>query len=386
MIKSGGGLLITKVEASTSQKVINLENSEQNIWTGNIDRNDEDIYPLTLTAFNDFGNQSSISKVFNFNTGYVSKGISGNDGTFQTNPIITQTLEAKYKCFGIRIIFAGNLPKKFLIRTYSDGILNETITISSNIAKNFEFPHEFQEFDKMEIEFVETAVPNNRIQIDYISFGAETDYTVRYDDLYSTPVGIQLEKTKVLNTSRSIYTKSQAAEELTSDTFTYEGENLIYYFSDPCYGYIASITQGSGSVTIVRSGAYFIELSISNALIGSEIQISITGYKYSITESLYSIDVNNRGSDITWSNPLISDYEQCKKVCEWIADYLASQIEYELDFRGDPALDCGDTIFQENKYVEDLNVVIEEHQMTFNGGINGALRTRRKERVARTEN
>ena len=35
--------------------------------------------------------------------GYVSEQISGSDGLFTENPIITRTLEAKYKCFGLRI-------------------------------------------------------------------------------------------------------------------------------------------------------------------------------------------------------------------------------------------------------------------------------------------
>ena len=238
----------------------------------------------------------------------------------------------------------------------------------------------------MEIEFVETQVPNNRILIDYISFGAETDYTVRYDDLYSTPTGTQLEKVKNLDVSRQVYSPGAEDEELTSDTLTYDGENHIYYFSDPCYGYVANITQGAGSVSIVSSGAYFVEVEFSNVPVGDEIKITITGRKYNVSESIHTVNINNRGNDTEWSNPLISDYEHCKDVAEWVADYLASGIEYELDFRGEPALDCGDTIFQENKYVDDLKVVIEEHQMTFNGTIDGALRTRRKERVARAKN
>ena len=41
------------------------------------------------------------------------------------------------------------------------------------------------------------------------------------------------------------------------------------------------------------------------------------------------------------------------------------------------------TIYQENRYVENLKTVIEEHQLEFNGAIKGSLRTRRKERVDR---
>lgn len=320
-------------------------------------------------------------------TGYVSEQISGSDGLFTENPIITRTLEAKYKCFGLRIFFTGNLPKKFIIRTYADGTLNDTVEITSNIAKNYELSYSFQEFDKMEIEFVETEVPNNRIQIDYISFGAETNYTVEYDDQYTTPTGTQLEKIKQLKTSRKIYTKSNTQEELANDKVVYAGENVLYYFSDACYGYSVSLEEeSSGSVSIVSSGAYYVEIAFSGVSVDTEVRFSITGYKYNVSTAYYSVDINNRGSDKQWDNPLISDEEHCKDVCQWLADYYASGVEYQLDYRGDPALDTGDTIFQENKYVDDLKVVIEEIQQSFNGAIRGALRTRRKERVDRAKN
>lgn len=320
--------------------------------------------------------------------GYVSAQISGEDGLFTTNPVITRTLEAKYKCFGLKIVFTGNLPKKFLIKTYVGNVLNETVAITDNIVHNYDLAYEFKEFDKMELEFVETEVPNNRIQIDYISFGAETDYTIEYDDLYSTPVGTQLDKVKNLNVSRILYSESSADEELTSDTFIYEGTNAFYYFSDACYGYAAVIDDGESgqSASVVSSGAYYVEIGLNGVDIGAEVKISVAGRKYNASKSTYTMAINNRGSDVTWENPLISDHAHCKDVCEWVADYLASGIEYELDCRGEPALDVGDTVFQENKYDPDLKVVVEESHISFNGGIKGALRTRRKERVDRAKN
>lgn len=317
-------------------------------------------------------------------TGYVSGKISGDDCTFLENPIITYKLESTYTCYGIQIRFDGEIPSEFVVRTYSSDILLDTLTVSSGITEIYETTYQFSGFDKMEIEFTKTKEPNNRIHIDYIKFGEETDYTVDYDDLFSTPTGTQLEKIKNLNVSREIYSPGSEDEELTNDTLEYDGENHIYYFSDPCYGYSASITEGKGIVSIVSSGAYYVELGFSGGETGSEIKFTVTGKKYNVSESMYSVAINNRGTDTTWDNPLISDYSHCKDVAEWVADYLSSGIEYELDYRGEPAIDCGDTIFQENKYVDDLKTIVEEHQLTFNGGIDGALRTRRKERVDRT--
>lgn len=378
--------MITKVEATTNEETIDLDNTDQDTWEGDVERNETEVYPFEITAYSDSGNTATIEKTFSFGTGYISEAVSDENGIFNENPIVTLILEAKYKCFGINIKFSGNLPKEFIIHTYADGSETENVMVASNISKNFEFPYEFREFDKMEIEFLKTEIPNNRILIDYISLGAETDYTIRYDDLYSTPNGIQLEKVKDLNVSRQIYSPGAEDENLTSDTLIYDGEKHIYYFSSPCYGYVVNITQGAGSVSITSSGAYFVELEFSNVPVGEEIKFTVTGRKYNVSESLYTVNINNRGNNTEWSNPIISDYEHCKDVAEWVANYLASGIEYELDFRGEPALDCGDTIFQENKYVDDLKVVIEEHNMTFNGTIDGALRTRRKEHVARAEN
>lgn len=380
--------MIKRVSGKIEENSVELQKKSGDLWEISTPRTEDDIYEVEITAYDDAGNTAYTARTFNFNTGYVSSWLSNATGHFSTNPVLRLVLEATYKCFGIRIDFSGNLPSEFYIKVYSSGNLKETLFINSGIEKKYKLYHEFEEFDVIEFEFTKTSVPNNRIQIDYISFGDETDYIVEYDDLYSTPTGTQLEKVKNLDVSRQIYSPGAEDEELTSDTLTYDGVNHIYYFSDPCYGYSASITEGSGSVSIKSSGAYFVELEFDGVSVGNEVKFTVTGRKYNVSESIYTVGINNRGNDTEWSNPLISDYEHCKDVAEWVADYLASGIEYELDFRGEPALDCGDTIFQENKYVDDLKVVIEEHQMTFNSGgfIDGALRTRRKERVDRAEN
>lgn len=321
-------------------------------------------------------------------TGYISASISDENGRFDVNPMLTRTLEAKYKAYGIMINFSGNLPKKIVIRTYADDVLNNTLTITSRIEQSTEIDYDFPEYDRLEIEFPETK-PNSRIHIDYLSLGAETSYSLEYDDLYSTPVGTQLEKIKNVKVSRSLYSKSATKEDLTSETITYSGENQIYYLNDPCYGYSVAISNAkSGQIAkIVSSGAYYVEVAFSGVKTGENIEVSITGYKYNVATSYYSQPVHNRGTEKEWKNPLISFDDHCQEVAKWLADYFASGIEYELDYRGEPAIDCGDVIGQENKYDPDLKTIVEQSQITFKSGLlGGGLRTRRKEYVARTKN
>ena len=152
------------------------------------------------------GKSLFLKRVGVLNSGYVSAAISKDDGTFTQNPVITRTLEAKYKSYGLFIEFGNILPKKFIIRTYADNVLNDTLVISSGIVQEFEIQYDFKEYDKMEIEFTEMP-SNSRVHVNYISIGSETAYKIEYDDLYSTPIGTQLDKVKNIKVARYLYSK-----------------------------------------------------------------------------------------------------------------------------------------------------------------------------------
>lgn len=334
------------------------------------------------------GKSLFLKRVGVLNSGYVSAAISKDDGTFTQNPVITRTLEAKYKSYGLFIEFGNILPKKFIIRTYADNVLNDTLVISSGIVQEFEIQYDFKEYDKMEIEFTEMP-SNSRVHVNYISIGSETAYKIEYDDLYSTPIGTQLDKVKNIKVARYLYSKGNTLDELVSETFTYEGNSSIYYVSEPSYGYVASIQNGKSgqSASIVSSGAYYVEIALSGVSVGVEVSISVRGYKYNISTAYTVQSVNNRGNDKEWNNPLISDLEHSRELAEWVGDYYSSGIEYELDYRGEPAIDCGDTIRQENKYDSSLQAVVEESQISYDAGaLSGGLRTRRKGNVERAKN
>lgn len=384
----GENEMITDVKAKVENNPVNLNREDTSVWTSQIQRTDNELYFVEVAAYDDAGNVTRFENTYNFNTGYVSAQICNENGIFSQHPMITLTLETSYKCFGINLLFAGNLPKRFLVKTYSNNKINSTTDISGQIIEDYILNKEFPEFDKMEIEFIEMSVPNSRVYVDYISLGPETNYTLSYDDLYDTPIGTQLDKIKNVNVVRSIYTTSEILEELTSDTLKYDGENHTYYFSEACYGYEASIDEpvSGESIVIESCGAYFVTVSFIGVDIGTEIKFSVSGHKYNVSTAYRYKEVNSRGNDKEWNNPLISEVEHGDRVAEWLADYFASGIEYTLNHRGEPALDTGDTIFQENKYEPQLKTYIEETQTSFDGTIRGALVTRRKARVDRTKN
>lgn len=323
------------------------------------------------------GSMLFLKKSGKSNCGYISSQISGSACAFSTNPVITRTFETKYRIYMLPIKFQDNVVSDFVIRSYADGVLVDTFNIEGNEELYVEVLHDFPEFDEIQIEFTKTKMPYSRVKIDYIAPGSETDYHIEYDDLFSMPTCTQLEKIKNLKVSRTMFSKSQTQEELTSDTVIFEGENLLYFFNDPCFGYSVSI-DASGTASIVGSGCYYIEVALSGVASGTEVTISIKGYKYNQSIAYYTKTISNRGSDKEWNNPIISEAGHVQKVADWISMYYASQVEYDLDFRGEPALDVGDTVFQEDDYNDKKKTMVEESRLKFDGTIKGELKTRRK--------
>lgn len=213
----------------------------------------------------------------------------------------------------------------------------------------------------------------------------DTGYRVEYDDLFKMPVGTQIEKIKNLKVSRTMLSRSTNLEVLVTDTVYYEGGNLIYYFDSPCYVHTIDVDKNV-SVNIVDSGSYFIEFNVEGLEPNFTMNISINGYWYNSSTAYQSVLINETGNDKEWNNPLISDADHAKNVSEWLAGYFASDVEYDIDFRGDPVIDVGDTITQDNKYNENLEVVIEEIQLKFEQSISSSLKTRRKKNVVRAKN
>lgn len=109
---------------------------------------------------------------------------------------------------------------------------------------------------------------------------------------------------------------------------------------------------------------------------------SLSAINDDLPESEFSITLNNDEQIFNVDNPAseINFLESGQRM-----NVVMGYIQYELDYRGEPAIDCGDTIGQENKYDPDLKTIVEESQITFNAGLlGGGLITRRKECVART--
>lgn len=313
------------------------------------------------------------------NTGYVSEAVAGDNGLFADNPTVGITMEAAYKCFGLTLEFGQNCPDTVVFHAYYNGALQEDYMVSG-LTQTYVVSHEFPEFDFLELEFVR-GCPNNRVILDSITFGDSTDYILEYGvELTKTPKGTQLDRVRELQVVRTIYNLStEDTKELVRETITVTDQDNQYtfYLSNASYDLsVALIEPSEGqTATIIGSSAYYATVELTG--IAGATEVAVMGKEYLITQTKVSRQLNPTGSLETWENPLVSDGAHAANLADWIGDYLKSDREYDLQYRGEPRMDANDIAFLENKYVPDLLIRVTDHTLKFNGGLSGTIKARR---------
>lgn len=309
-------------------------------------------------------------------TGYVSKEISGANGTFTKNPVVTITMEAIRAYYGLKLVFGTALPAAFTIRTYKGGepvneypVEKDEISITSIILRDFD------DFDVMKIEFTKTAEPYNRIVLNYFSLSDVVDFTMNRRDMTSSPKAIKQELIKEVIVPCYTYQENNREENLVyEDIDVVAGEVETYYIQDPSYGYKVKLDEIEGKATVVAWSNYFVTIKFN---VTGSFKLEVQGYRYKIVEKYATVSLNARGKTVKWKNPLISNTTMANELAAWLADYYTAGIEYEYDTRGNPELDATDIVYQENEFHDGMRVNIYRHTVNFKQAFSGRVTARR---------
>lgn len=309
-------------------------------------------------------------------TGYVSKEISGANGTFTKNPVVTITMEAIRAYYGLKLVFGTALPAAFTIRTYKGGepvneypVEKDEINITSIILRDFD------DFDVMKIEFTKTAEPYNRIVLNYFSLSDVVDFTMNRRDMTSSPKAIKQELIKEVIVPCYTYQENNREENLVyEDIDVVAGEVETYYIQDPSYGYKVKLDEVEGKATVVAWSNYFVTIKFN---VTGSFKLEVQGYRYKIVEKYATVSLNARGKTVKWKNPMISNITMANELAAWLADYYTAGIEYEYDTRGNPELDATDIVYQENEFHDGMRVNIYRHTVNFKQAFSGRVTARR---------
>lgn len=309
-------------------------------------------------------------------TGYVSKEISGANGTFTKNPVVTITMEAIRAYYGLKLVFGTALPAAFTIRTYKGGEpVNEYPVEKDEISTTSIILRDFDDFDVMKIEFTKTAEPYNRIVLNYFSLSDVVDFTMNRRDMTSSPKAIKQELIKEVIVPCYTYQENNREENLVyEDIDVVAGEVETYYIQDPSYGYKVKLDEVEGKATVVAWSNYFVTIKFN---VTGSFKLEVQGYRYKVVEKYATVSLNARGKTVKWKNPLISNTMMANELAAWLADYYTAGIEYEYDTRGNPELDATDIVYQENEFHDGMRVNIYRHTVNFKQAFSGRVTARR---------
>ena len=310
------------------------------------------------------------------NTGYVSAEISNEQCEFEKNPKVTIRQEVACMYYGARFTFGQSLPSAFIIRTYNNGELVNTVEVGENEISKVTVVHtELDDFDTMEVEFTKTAEPQNRIVLNNFSFSDMTEFTMTKNDMTSSPKAIKQELVKEVIVPAYSYQNGVKEESLISEEVTVAvGDITTFFVGEPSYNYRAVVDEDASGVTILEWGNYYIKVQFN---VAGTYRLEIFGYRYKIVEKYAVKSLNNRGKTIKWENPLVSDIAMATDLAEWLGDYYASGIEYEYNTRGNPELDVNDIIYQENEFHDNMKVTIYRQTLNFDQSFSGKVTARR---------
>lgn len=313
---------------------------------------------------------------------YVSINTADAAGNFDVNPIITISLESEYSFNNLSIMFGNVKPDNFIIRKYRNGEMLASIDVGEVDTKMVVY-HNFIDVDKLEIEFTKASA-YNRVHVQKIAFGDETDYELTYDLLMEAPTGKKLEKIKDLTVCRSVYTKGIQSKDLVSEevvmdsavkTFEFKFSKPVHDMSVQCY--VGDTTTDFGAF-IEESGSYWCKVRINTPpSSATTVKIVIVGYEFGISPVYQTTRLNTAGATKKWENPLISTKEQAEELLEWIGTHYLAENEYDLKYRGEPALDANDLVFLESKYEENMMIRIESLKLKYKGSMSGEITGRR---------
>lgn len=211
-------------------------------------------------------------------------------------------------------------------------------------------------------------------KLDYSSI--PNTFRMSKQDMKSYPVASKNEAVKDIVVEYQSWFQNASEINLMSEELTVEAnEERTYYFVEPCYDFKIKVDGVDLTSTILQdSGDYYVSLKFPS---GSTVALDIYGKKYSIVSRKYNYPVSDYGKTIIWSNPLLDGISMAYPLAQWLGVYYGSQIEYEYDSRGNPELDVGDKIFQDNEYMNNMWVLITEYILNFKQAFSAHAVTRK---------
>ena len=302
------------------------------------------------------------------NVGYISNSVSDISGYFDKNPVVIVNFTEFLSFNQLTFSFGSNPPANFIVRGYRGYDEVKNVVCGSNITPTYTLSSSFENITKLQIEFVKTQQPYERIILQNLKADDICDFQMTKNDMLENPIG-ETSTIKDITVYYYEYHKSSELENVYSGKVTVDQlyDEYVFYFDRPvaeCY-LINDITAWK----LIEYGTYYVRVQ---ALKIGLLDLEFEGYIYNITERSITSNLHKKGESVIWQNPLVASKKQAEELVAWLKDYYYENTVYNYPIRGNPELDLNDKIKQ-----EDENVLVTDLSLTFNGAFGGNIITRR---------
>lgn len=107
-------------------------------------------------------------------------------------------------------------------------------------------------------------------------------------------------------------------------------------------------------------------------------QVNESGEVEEVEDNIFATRaIGDVGEVKTVQNPLVSTQEHAELLAEWVGNYYANNVSYDVKFRGEPRLNAADVIRMESDKKNNLQVEVTRSKLSFNGAFSGSLELRR---------
>ena len=194
------------------------------------------------------------------------------------------------------------------------------------------------------------------------------DFRMEEIDMLSYPKAIRSDPVKTLIVKAHGLDKNGSEDTILSEEITVSAnEEKTYTFSEPIYDWRVEIEGvDMSSTAIVASGDYYLTVKFAS---GGTVDVDIYGKRYTQQEYTRTVPVSSRGDIVVWDNPIVGRF--VTSYINWMVDHYSSAMEYDYDTRGNPELDVGDVIFQDDSYDDDMSVLVTEYRLDFRQAFSG---------------
>lgn len=197
--------------------------------------------------------------------------------------------------------------------------------------------------------------------------------TISFDNVYSSPL-IKLDT--LINTvdiNVNIYNAQGTATEIYRGIVTINGtiDMWIEYTSTPCQTVSATVTGGT-----LNTATYYGNAALLNITAAGSVTIVATGTVLDKSNSVYELKdstapAGEQSLPVKVDNPLIGSNAIASNVATWILAEYKKRFLYDINWRMNPAYECGDIVTVQDEFSANKTMRITKQEFTFAGYLGG---------------